>query len=258
MQVHVINLKEAIERRKSITSQLEKLRLKYDLFEAIRGSSLSEKELHEKVDMQEVAKYPNWLTPNMLGCSLSHLGVYRRIAESGTNWHLVLEDDVQLDPAIVRFMDAFEQTGNKFQDHIILLYGIVLSGNLKLCKEPLFEDKGVTIYKPQSDQHVGSTGAYFIHKTTASRMLQNNPLVKVAPDTWHFFRDQGSIKQLNCVYPFLSRPAFFESTIGYVNKNSFKYNLKHFVDKYKLPILYNILKGNRKKIFERMSKVDFV
>jgi len=258
MQVHVINLKEAIERRNSITSQLEKLGLKYELFDAIRGSSLSEKELHEKVDMQEVAKYPNWLTPNMLGCSLSHLGVYRRIAESGTDWHLVLEDDVELDPEMAHFMKAFELTGNKFRDQVVLLYGVKLSGNIILDKDPLFNEATHSIHKVQPDQRVGSTGAYFIHKETAKRMLENNPLVKVAPDTWHFFRDQGSIHQLNIVYPFLSRPALFESTIGYVNKNSLKYKLKHFVESFKVPVLYQLLKRSRRNIFTKMSQVEFV
>lgn len=258
MQVHVINLKEAIERRKSITSQLEKLGIRYEIFDAIRGSSLSEKELHEKVDMQEVARYPNWLTPNMLGCSLSHLGVYRRIAESGTDWHLILEDDVELDPNIVHFMETFEQTGNKFQDHVVLLYGVKLSGNIILDKESLFEEAGRTIHKVQPNQHVGSTGAYLIHKATARKMLENNPLVKVAPDTWHFFRDQGSLQQLNCVYPFLSRPALFESTIGYVDKKSLKYKLKHFVEQVKVPVLYQLLKRSRKITFTKMSKVEFV
>ncbi len=257
MQVHVINLKEAIERRKSITSQLEKLGLRYEIFDAVRGSSLSEKELNDKVDMQEVAKYPNWLTPNMLGCSLSHLGVYRRIAESGRDWHLILEDDVELDPAIVPFMEAFEKTGNTFQDHVVLLYGVKLSGKIILDKESLFEKSGRTIHKVKPKQHVGSTGAYFIHKATARKMFENNPLVKVAPDTWHFFRDQGSIQQLNCVYPFLSRPALFESTIGYVDKKSIKYKVKHFVEKVKVPVLYQLLKRSRRNTFTKMSMVDF-
>ena len=258
MQVHVINLKEAIERRKSITFQLEKLGIRYEIFVAVRGSSLSGKEMAEKVDMGEVAQYPNWLTPNMLGCSLSHLGVYRRIAESDTDWHLVLEDDVELDPAIVHFMEAFEKTGNKFQDHVVLLYGVKLSGNIILEKESLFNEDAHSIHKVQPDQRVGSTGAYFIHKETAKRMLENNPLVKVAPDTWHFFRDQGSIHQLNIVYPFLSRPALFESTIGYVNKNSLKYKLKHFVESFKVPVLYQLLKRSRRNTFTRMSQVEFV
>lgn len=257
MQVHVINLKEAIERRKSITSQLEKLGLQYEIFDAVRGSSLSEKELVEKVDMQEVAKYPNWLTQNMLGCSLSHLGVYKRIAESGSDWHLVLEDDVELDPAILPFMEAFKKTGNTFQDHVVLLYGVKLSGKIILDKESLFEKAGRTIHKVQPHQKVGSTGAYFIHKATARKMFENNPLVKVAPDTWHFFRDQGSIQQLNCVYPFLSRPALFESTIGYVDKKSIKYKVKHFVERVKLPVFYQLLKRSRRNIFTNMSQVEF-
>ena len=37
MKIHVINLKEAVERRKSITSQLEMLGLNYEIFDAVRG-----------------------------------------------------------------------------------------------------------------------------------------------------------------------------------------------------------------------------
>jgi len=82
MEIHVINLKEAVDRRKSIESQLQKLQLNYKIFDAVRGLALSEKELNELVDMDEVRKYPNWLTPNMLGCSLSHMGVYKKICNS--------------------------------------------------------------------------------------------------------------------------------------------------------------------------------
>lgn len=257
MQVHVINLKEAADRRKSITSQLEKLGLSYEIFDAIRGSSLTGAELAAKVDMNEVAKYPNWLTPNMLGCSLSHLGVYQKIVESEIDWHLILEDDVELDPAIVSFMEAFEKTGTTFQEHVILFYGVKLSDKIILDKASLFKANGHAIHKVQPNQKVGSTGAYLIHKATAQKILDNNPLVKVAPDTWHFFRDQGSIKQLNLVYPFLAKPALFESTIGYVDKNSIKYKLKHFVEQYRIPILLYFLKQSRKRVWNLTSRVIF-
>jgi len=257
MQVHVINLKEAVDRRRSITSQLEKLGVRYELFDAVRGSSLSKEELAEKVDMREVAKYPNWLTLNMLGCSLSHLGVYKKIANSSVEWHLILEDDVELQPAVVQFINTFEQNGSAFLDQITLLYAVSVDGNIKCESKELFDYKGSRIYKVRLCPEIGSTGSYIIHRNTAIKMLEKNPLVRVAPDSWHYFFEQGCFKQLNCVYPFLSKPALFESTIGYVNKDSLKYKIKHFVEKYRIPPFYQILKVNRRRIFTQMSKVEF-
>ena len=55
--------------------QMKSLGLRYEFFEAIKGCSLTDDELSEKVDMTEVTKYPTWLTRNMLGAALSHMGV---------------------------------------------------------------------------------------------------------------------------------------------------------------------------------------
>ena len=81
MEIHVVSLKKAVDRRKSIEGQLQKLNLSYTIFDAVLGSALNQDELDELVDMEEVKKYPKWLTPNALGCSLSHMGVYKRMTD---------------------------------------------------------------------------------------------------------------------------------------------------------------------------------
>ena len=256
MEIHVINLKEAVDRRKSIESQLQKLQLSYKIFDAVRGSALSEKELNELVDMEEVRKYPNWLTPNMLGCSLSHMGVYKQMCISKEEWHFVLEDDVVIDNDLENILTHIEKNGDSFKDHLVMLYGVSYNSIIELSRTPITEVSGKGIYKLESPR-IGSTGAYVMHRDTAKRLVEKNEKIKVAPDTWHFFREQKALDNIYCVYPFAARPGFFESTIGYINKKSFVFKVKKLIEKYKVPVLYSLLKLNRKRIWEETSRVEF-
>ncbi len=256
MEIHVINLKEAVDRRRSIEGQLQKLGLEYKMFEAVRGSSLTSEQLDELVDMDEVRKYPNWLTPNMLGCSLSHMGVYKRMRDSEEEWHFVLEDDVVVDDGLKSILNKIEANGDLFKEHLVMLYGVSYNSIIELSATPTIELDGKSIFKLASAR-IGSTGAYVMHRDTAIKILEKNDKIRVAPDTWHYFRDQKAVGDIFCVYPFAARPGFFESTIGYVNKKSFAYKIKSFIEKYKVPVLYSLLKLNRKKVWEETSRVEF-
>jgi len=257
MEIHVINLKEAVDRRKSIESQLQKLQLSYKIFDAVRGSALSENELNELVDMDEVRKYPNWLTPNMLGCSLSHMGVYKRMCISKEEWHLVLEDDVIIDSDLEVILTNIEINGDTFKGHLLLLYCVSHNSTIKLGHVPIKKIEGKGVYELLNPKSIGSTGAYVIHRDTAKLLVEKNAKIRVAPDTWHYFRDQKALGDIYCVYPFAARPGFFESTIGYINTKSFVFKVKSFIEKYKIPILYSLLKLNRKKVWKETSRVEF-
>jgi glycosyl transferase family 25 len=256
MQVHVINLKEAVERRNSITSQLQKLGLQFEIFDAIRGSLLSEQELAEKVDMNEVLKYPKWLTRNMLGASLSHMGVYKRIVSSGVDWHLVLEDDVVLNEEVQKLMQHIEKHTETYREHLVLFYGISIKSSVELESSEITHSGDYHIHKVLSKE-IGGAGAYMIHCQTAEKLLKKNMIIKVAPDTWHFFLDQGAFKQIDCVCPFAARPGLFESTIGYVDPRSIIFRIKKIIEIHKIPFLYHLLKRNRRKVWESTSNITF-
>jgi glycosyl transferase family 25 len=258
MQVHVINLKEATERRKSIVVQLEKLNLPFEIFEAIKGMSLSDEELSEQVDMNEVVKYPIWLSRNAIGCALSHNGVFRKIINSDNEWHLILEDDVNLDNEIVEIFNHIQQNKKIYKGHLILLYCISVNGFVMLSKQPIDSLTKYRIHKVLSNDELSGAGAYIIHRDTAKKILTTNTPVKVTNDIWHYFFVQGAIDQIDCVYPFAAKPGLFESTIGYMNPKSITFKIKNFINKYKVPILYAALRRNRKKVWDKTSKVQFV
>lgn len=236
--------------------QMKELGLRYEFFDAIKGSSLSDDELSVKVDMLEVAKYPTWLTRNMLGAALSHMGVYKKIVDSSADWHLILEDDVVLEINISQAINLITDNSEMFRTHLVLFYGISLEGPVTLLKNPLLSDKNYNVHQVLS-KDIGGAGAYMIHRDTARSLLEHNKIIKVAPDTWNFFREQGAISQIDCINPFVARPGFFESTIGYVNPNSIKYKVKKFVEQNKVPILYYFLKQSRKRIWKKTSSIIF-
>lgn len=256
MKIHIINLKEADRRREFMIRQMNKLGLQYEIFDAVKGSSLSEEELSAKVDMNEVAKYPHWLTKNMLGASLSHMGVYEKIVNSNEDWHLILEDDVALNNDVLPLLNHIKENELVYRDHLVLLYAVSLKGGIELDSTPITMTGSYHIHKVLSNE-IGGGGAYMLHRRTARRLTEKNRIIKVAPDTWHFFLSQGTFLQIDCVCPFAAKPGLFESTIGYVNPKSLRYKIKHFIEQYRIPGLYYVLRQNRKKIWEKTSNIIF-
>jgi len=99
MKIFIINLAEDAERREFVRVQLESFGLEYEFFPAIRGASLSPEEREQFYDRKKALLYRSRdLTNTDLGCSLSHVMIYRRIVQENIPLALILEDDVAFEP----------------------------------------------------------------------------------------------------------------------------------------------------------------
>jgi glycosyl transferase family 25 len=96
MKAYIINLPQARLRRASMDEQLEHVGLSHEFVDGVDGRALSTTKRAALVDEATVARVPQWLTPELIGCALSHLRVYERVIASGDEIGLVLEDDVRL------------------------------------------------------------------------------------------------------------------------------------------------------------------
>jgi glycosyl transferase family 25 len=95
--VWIVSLQRSSERRLRIFGHLTGLGLPFEFVDAVDGKNLPP---------------AGGLTPGEIGCSLSHLGICRRLLDSGLDEAIVLEDDVVLDPAFAELMDRRgHQTG---------------------------------------------------------------------------------------------------------------------------------------------------
>jgi glycosyl transferase, family 25 len=107
--IWVINLKRSVERRAYITRHLDNLGLPYELIEAVDGRALSPQELAVSSGSREARRLiKRELTPGDVGCSLSHLALYRKQLDEGLNEVVILEDDAVVDPALPEILNVRE------------------------------------------------------------------------------------------------------------------------------------------------------
>jgi Glycosyltransferase family 25 (LPS biosynthesis protein) len=88
--VYVLSLARAAERRRAITTHLDRRAIAYEVLDGVDGRELSDEQVAELV-LPEAN-----LSRGMIGCNLSHIAAYRRLVESDRDVALVLEDDARL------------------------------------------------------------------------------------------------------------------------------------------------------------------
>lgn len=99
LPVFVINLQRNPERRRFALGHLASLGMQASVFPAVDGKTLALADLEARGLYRESLareKFSRPLSLAEIGCTLSHLGVYRRIVEERLDAALVLEDDAML------------------------------------------------------------------------------------------------------------------------------------------------------------------
>ena len=100
MPIYVISLDRAPERRAHMRAQMARLGLAHEIVTAVDGREPIEGLERLYGRRQRLRTYGTDLTPAEIACCLSHLDACRRIAESGAQIGLVLEDDVVLSDVV--------------------------------------------------------------------------------------------------------------------------------------------------------------
>ena len=72
MKYYLINLDRAADRLAFMTQQFNEHNIKFERIEAVDGRLLTKEEIEAKCDMDSVNSSPQWLTPGMLACCMSH------------------------------------------------------------------------------------------------------------------------------------------------------------------------------------------
>lgn len=76
------------KRRENATSELNKIGLPFEFFDAVMGKNMSKDEL-------DAASFPNThLTSGEIGCALSHVGCYKKFLSTEEKSLMVFEDDI--------------------------------------------------------------------------------------------------------------------------------------------------------------------
>lgn len=97
MNIVVISLKRAVERRKKMIDQLGKLpTFSWSILNAIDGGGLSGKELEKRIHLPGGYRYGEKMLPGEIACTMSHSLAITLAKENKWPYVLILEDDAVL------------------------------------------------------------------------------------------------------------------------------------------------------------------
>jgi len=248
MKVYVINMERSKGRRDVIEAQLKKLKLDYEIVNAVDGRQMSDEEL------EQVALRKNDFMKSQAGCMLSHLKVYKRMQEEPDEFALVLEDDViatekDMKKVLQEITPDLNHTGIT-----LLTYYWCIEGSLLLSKaNPKQKIKGqhehYYVCNPHQVYGVGRAAAYILSKQTAKNILDyHTPKLICQADSWSVYSRDNVISGVSCVYPMLfTENPQFGSEIGYT-KNKLEALGKSVFEKLmnmNTPIISDMIKKKR-------------
>ncbi|KLN60900.1 hypothetical protein WH96_10620 [Kiloniella spongiae] len=94
--IFIINLERSAERRKKIKEQFNSIELNYEFYKAIDGRELDSKNIPNYAHAYRLKEFGKDMTPNEIGCYLSHFTLFERILNEGHEMALIIEDDVNI------------------------------------------------------------------------------------------------------------------------------------------------------------------
>jgi glycosyl transferase family 25 len=101
IEAFIIHLARATARRPQVERLLEDCPVPARVLDAVDGRAMSEAEIdavYSRTSLH-VPHYPFEMTVGEIGCFLSHRKAWQAIVDSGLDAGLVIEDDVEMDPA---------------------------------------------------------------------------------------------------------------------------------------------------------------
>lgn len=253
MQIFVINLKRAVERRTFMEKQLQHLRLPYHIFEATDGSTLAQDFLEQQCDLEVITADTDTFTEGMVGAAYTHYSLYKYIVEHRIPIAFIIEDDVKLHTPVPALLQYIEQNKHLFNPKEPLLLHAA-------SEEPLVFSTHQAIDLPLSYiaaypmdlSLVGSSAAYVIFREAAEELAKKLLPIKHTTDDWQGFEEIEAITTVRCVYPVPTSLVPFESQRNY-SRSSWIGKVKRVLNPNKLYFVGLLLKERRRLLAKKKA-----
>lgn len=174
------------------------------------------------VDGAEPGQMPDFLAPDaaaglsqgQLGCAAAHLLACQKIVDSGASAGFVVEDDVELPPAIDDILDKLER--ELPEDGVISLYNRTIRREAFSCRDTVaVAGTGLRLVYPMQVRSMRTSAAYLIGRGAAKGLLGCNRELRCVADDWAAFHRAGAVTSIRLAHPIPCRMKSFQSTIGY-------------------------------------------
>ena len=182
----LINLEQDTARLGNSRRLFDGAGLAFSRIEAIDGRVLAEKRVREVYDARAARrrfKYP--LVRAEIGCYLSHIEAWRKIADSGEPGGFVFEDDFAFDGDPVPVMDALSHDDGEW--NMVKLFSIKTRPRV-LAQRPLTQTHRLTIPYAVPNGLVG----YGLRREAAARLVEQSiPFFRPVDEDHKFFWEKG-------------------------------------------------------------------
>lgn len=181
MKTYLVNLDKNPERLESSKRQLDALGIHFERIRAVQGKSLTRDERKRMVaSFRSLMACGRRLNDGEIGCSLSHVAIYRDMVEKSVGVALVLEDDLVLQPGFREAIEEIARVADPTKPQVFFP-----------AKQNAPSDSRVD-HCIERVQGAMFTDVYVITLPAARLVLQANyPVVSVA-DSWsHWYRRYG-------------------------------------------------------------------
>jgi len=247
LKIYLINLKRSTERLEYMRKQLNNQGVEFEIFEAYDGKVLTNDFLHQNANMTVIKQ--KQMPLGAIGCSFSHLFIYKLISEREDPIILVLEDDMLLED---NFSKIVKKAAEFVSDGEIIFPYFIPKPNCKLTTDQEIKIDHKHSIKSFVDYHRAlATGAYLLTKKTASQLYFGLSPITTFADDWPYFYEKGLVNKFKTIYPLLARSADFRSEIGYLKDKPIVKSIVNFIQD-KTPVLNWFFKLNRKRVADKL------
>lgn len=161
IQILVISLAGSVERQKKVQSELDKTKFTWRFLDAVRGSALETPPVEYKADKVKMLLGFE-LTPNELGCFLSHKKAWQECVDKNV-MTIIFEDDFFLLPHFDKVVQFLSDSSESWD-------AVRLQG-LSNVQQELIQDVGEFSLVRNIGDAVGAT-AYIIKPHVAKKLIE--------------------------------------------------------------------------------------
>ncbi len=220
--IFVINLEKDIQKKIHMQELCKKFDLQAEYEKAIYGADLSGEEILKIIDKEKtLAVLKREMSNGEIACALSHKNIYKKIVSNRISSALVLEDDIDFDKKLKKFLECTIELPNKWE--IILLGHHTGTSRQIPTNSSIWYEKvidGQFILRRPCEMGYGSYG-YLISYSGAQKLL--NYLEQITLPIDHF---TGDSKYINLYI--LQRPIIYINSVltELSNLSNDRYNIE--------------------------------
>ncbi len=190
--IYLINLDRSADRLRFVTHRLDSLGLPFTRIAAVEGARLTADERAAFVAARPRDGKRSW-RDGQIGCFLSHLDAWRRIAAGPDAYGLVLEDDIHLSdatPAILAELSWIPANAD--------IVRLESTGQWLSLGPPLASAAGRPVRRIRSA--AWGAGAYLLSRQAAAQLMTSDPALQTPADDFLFNLAGSAIAQSLTTY----------------------------------------------------------